>query len=128
MDLLLGLEAQDRLSAARRLERACSGWNAPRFFAVERRRRSHVPLEQTGEMTLVREPGLARDLRDRPGVARDLRCGPVQPQSATVLAHRDPVAGAEHAGQMRRVDADRIRELGEADGGADPRAEELLGR
>src|SRR5215211_3886180 len=121
IDFLLGWEAQDRRPAAAGLERVCSAWNMPRFFAEARGRRSNVPPEQAGEMALIREPGLGCNFRDRSAVTSDLRRGPVQPQTAALLADRNPVSGAKDASQVGRLDADGRRELAQPDRVAEPR-------
>ena len=68
-------------------------------------RRAGLPelaLERAGEMALVVEAGLLRDLRDALAGGRELPGGPVEPQPPDVGADRRSVMQPEDPGACRR--------------------------
>jgi hypothetical protein len=96
------------------LNARCLVWNAS-LFSVPRGRGADVAPEEAREVALIRKAGCRRDGRERLVGTRELGCRPGQAEAAAVLADREAVASAEHAGEVRRVNADRLGQLGQTD-------------
>src|SRR5262245_19445844 len=85
------------------------------------RRHARVASEGVREMALVREARGQGDVRQRGVRSREAAAGELDAELADVVAQRAAVKPAEDAGQMSRVDADRLRDAAESQGLAKPR-------